>query len=37
MDTLIAPPPSRFATAVGAVTAAAVLVVPLLAYLWAVS
>lgn len=37
MDTLIAPPPSRFATIIGAVTALAVLVGPLVAFLWAVS
>lgn len=37
MDTLIAPPPSRFVTVVGAIAAAALLLGPLLAYLWAVS
>jgi hypothetical protein len=37
MDTLIAPPPSRFATVIGAVTALTVLVGPLVAFLWAVS
>lgn len=37
MDTLIAPPPSRLAALVGALTAAAVLIGPLVAYLLAVS
>ncbi len=37
MDTLIAPPPSRIATVIGAVTALGLLVGPLVAFLWAVS
>jgi hypothetical protein len=37
MDTLIAPPPSRLAAAVGALATLVVIGAPLLAYLWAVS
>jgi hypothetical protein len=37
MDTLIAPPPSRLAAALGAVVALVVMIAPLLAYLWAIS
>lgn len=37
MDTLIAPPPSRLAAALGAVVALVVMTAPLLVYLWAIS
>jgi hypothetical protein len=35
MDTLIAPPPSRLTAVVGSLTAVAVLVTPLVLFIWA--